>query len=53
MDVHLVGYPELSLIRIQQIPVIEDHMILKEQKSFSTCKSIKHLRQVPAICIYM
>jgi len=48
VDMHLVGYPEPSLISIQEVPVIEDHMILKEQKSLSTSKPSKHLRQVPA-----
>jgi hypothetical protein len=52
MDMHLVGYPELSLISIQEVPVIENHMILKEQKTLSTCKPIKHLRQVPAMHNY-
>jgi hypothetical protein len=45
---HLVGYPELIFISIQEVPVIEDHVILKEQKSLSTSKPSKHLRQVPA-----
>jgi hypothetical protein len=52
MSMHLVGYPELSLVKIIEVPIIEDHMILKEHKSPSTCKPVKHLWQEPIVEMY-
>jgi len=44
---YLVGNPQFFLVCLQEIPVVENHIILKEQKSFSTSVAFKHFGQVP------
>lgn len=42
---YLICYPQLCLVSLNQVPIVENHIILKEKKSFCTFKFAKNLWQ--------